>query len=86
MKLTRNSRATLKKYVLANNKGLSEGALFDSQFNRALRNGVEKGTFEQPKGTCRTSRSSSPTSNISLRSFRYHQARQEGTSGQEAQG
>jgi hypothetical protein len=49
--LTVSSRAALKKYVRANNK-ISSDAMFDSLFNRALRAGVEKGVFAQPKGMC----------------------------------
>jgi len=48
--LTLRSRAVLKKYVAANNKNVAEGKMFDSLFNRALKAGVEKGVFEQPKG------------------------------------
>ncbi len=46
----RRSRQSLKKYVKANNKLTVTDAMFDSLFNKALRNGVEKGVFEQPKG------------------------------------
>ncbi len=48
------SRASLKKYVQNNNKGIEAGAKFDSQFNRAIKSGVESGIFAQPKGrsTC----------------------------------
>lgn len=46
-----SSRQGLKKYILANNKSTAATpAIFDSQFNKALRNGVEKGDFTQPKG------------------------------------
>lgn len=47
-----NSRQALKKYVKANNKGLTitSEAQFDSMFNKALKTGVEKGDFTQPKG------------------------------------
>jgi len=49
--LTHNrSRQSLKKYVKANNNLTVTDAMFDSLFNKALRNGVEKGVFEQPKG------------------------------------
>ena len=45
------SRQALKKYILANHKNLSATpAQFDQQFNKALRTGVEKGDFTQPKG------------------------------------
>ena len=45
------SRQSLKKYVKANNnlKTTSDN-MFDSLFNKALKAGVEKGVFEQPKG------------------------------------
>ena len=46
------SRQALKKYILANNKtNAASPAVFDAQFNKALRTGVEKGDFTQPKGT-----------------------------------
>ncbi|KAJ2901413.1 uncharacterized protein MKZ38_001895 [Zalerion maritima] len=46
-----SSRIKLKKYVKANNNiSVASDAVFDSQFNRALKAGVEKGHFEQPKG------------------------------------
>ena len=45
-----NSRSALKKYILANNKNVTPGATFDTQFNRAIKGGVEKGEFAQPKG------------------------------------
>ncbi len=45
-----NSRQSLKKYVRANNKIVVTDAMFDALFNKALRTGVEKGVFEQPKG------------------------------------
>ncbi|KAJ0422089.1 hypothetical protein BJY00DRAFT_280868 [Aspergillus carlsbadensis] len=46
-----SSRQSIKKYVLANNKlaPASQNA-FDSQFNKAIKSGVEKGDFLQPKG------------------------------------
>ena len=44
------SRQALKKYILANHKTLNGDKQFDSQFNKALRTGVEKGDFDQPKG------------------------------------
>lgn len=45
------SRQAIKKYVTANNKitFASQGA-FDAQFNKAIKAGVEKGEFTQPKG------------------------------------
>ncbi|TVY24655.1 Histone H1 [Lachnellula hyalina] len=46
-----SSRIALKKYVKANNKIKADGAMFDSQFNRALKSGVDKGVFAQPKGS-----------------------------------
>ena len=42
-----SSRQALKKYIQANN---TTSGQFDSQFNRALRLGAEKGDFVQPKG------------------------------------
>ena len=46
-----NSRQALKKYILANNKtSAATPTVFDVQFNKALRSGVEKGEFTQPKG------------------------------------
>src|SRR5690606_5898126 len=41
------SRQAIKKYLQANFKDLKN---FDSQFNQALRRGVEKGDLVQPKG------------------------------------
>ena len=61
--LTISSRSALKKYVKANNK-ISADAMFDSLFNRALRAGVEKGVFAQPKGTCRVSPFCETASNV----------------------
>lgn len=47
-----HSRPTIKKYIQANNKSTAATqAVFNSQFNKALRTGVEKGDFTQPKGT-----------------------------------
>lgn len=45
-----NSRQSLKKYVRANNTINVTEKMFDSLFNKALKNGVDKGAFEQPKG------------------------------------
>lgn len=46
-----SSRQSLKKYVKANNNLTTVTAnMFDSLFNKALKNGVEKGVFAQPKG------------------------------------
>lgn len=45
------SRQAIKKYVKANNKiTITSEAQFDSMFNKALKTGVEKGDFTQPKG------------------------------------
>lgn len=45
------SRAAIKKYVLANNKSLANSSnVFDAQFNKAIRSGVEKAEFHMPKG------------------------------------
>jgi len=46
-----SSRVALKKYVRANNKITISDSMFDSLFNRALKAGVEKGIFAQPKGS-----------------------------------
>lgn len=47
-----HSRPSLKKYLKANHKNLaSSDAIFDTQFNKAIKSGVEKGDFAQPKGT-----------------------------------
>jgi len=45
-----SSRTALKKYVKANNKITANDTMFDSLFNRALKSGVDKGAFAQPKG------------------------------------
>jgi len=46
-----NSRQAIKKYVKANNKiTITSEAQFDSMFNKALKSGVDKGDFTQPKG------------------------------------
>lgn len=45
-----NSRQAIKKYVQANNKIPAQGASFDAQFNKAIKSGVDKGDFLQPKG------------------------------------
>jgi histone H1/5 len=47
---SRHSRVALKKYVRANNTINATDAMFDSLFNKALKSGVEKGEFAQPKG------------------------------------
>ncbi|KAL8642153.1 MAG: hypothetical protein Q9226_008539 [Calogaya cf. arnoldii] len=50
-----SSRAAIKKYVLANNKSLANSSnVFDAQFNKAIRSGVEKGEFHMPKGSSGT--------------------------------
>jgi hypothetical protein len=49
--LTLNSRQAIKKYVKANNKvQFTSETQFDSMFNKALKSGVDKGEFTQPKG------------------------------------
>lgn len=48
--LTSHSRQSLKKFVKANNTLNVSDAQFDSLFNRALKAGVDKGVFTQPKG------------------------------------
>jgi hypothetical protein len=49
--LNLNSRQAIKKYVKANNKvQFTSETQFDSMFNKALKSGVEKGEFTQPKG------------------------------------
>ena len=45
-----DSRSKLKQYVLANNKGLEAGLAFDNNVNKAIKSGVDKGEFAQPKG------------------------------------
>lgn len=45
-----SSRVALKKYIKANHKNIVDGKMFDSLFNRALKSGVEKGIFAQPRG------------------------------------
>lgn len=46
-----NSRQSIKKYVQANNKiTVASQNAFDAQFNKAIKAGVEKGEFTQPKG------------------------------------
>jgi len=44
-----SSRQAIKKYVLNNNKGIKESN-FDTQFNAAIKRGVNSGEFHQPKG------------------------------------
>ncbi|KAI0554862.1 hypothetical protein F4679DRAFT_525195 [Xylaria curta] len=51
-----SSRQSLKKYVKANNTITTSDGMFDSQFNKALKAGVEKGVFEQPKGPSGTTK------------------------------
>ncbi|KAL3472673.1 linker histone H1 and H5 family-domain-containing protein [Aspergillus californicus] len=46
-----SSRQSIKKYVQSNNKlAPASSNAFDSQFNKAIKTGVEKGEFLQPKG------------------------------------
>lgn len=46
-----SSRVALKKYVRANNSITVSDNMFDSLFNKALKGGVDKGVFAQPKGS-----------------------------------
>lgn len=56
------SRSAIKKYILANNKTVASNLnVFDSQVNKAIRTGVEKGDFAQPKGKSLVCPMSSPT-------------------------
>ncbi|KAI7881461.1 hypothetical protein K492DRAFT_206820 [Lichtheimia hyalospora FSU 10163] len=48
-----SSRQALKKYLLAN-YDLTANSHFDSQFNAAIKRGVNKGVFSQPKGSSGT--------------------------------
>lgn len=48
--LSISSRVAIKKYVQANHKAAAASASFDTQLSKAIRTGVEKGEFEQPKG------------------------------------
>lgn len=46
-----SSRQAIKKYVQSNNKiNVTSQSVFDSQFNKAIKAGVEKNEFTQPKG------------------------------------
>merc|ERR1712000_583850 len=46
-----SSRQSLKKYVKQNNPSITAtDNMLDALFNRALKAGVDKGVFEQPKG------------------------------------
>lgn len=46
-----SSRQAIKKYVVANNKiAIASQGAFDAQFNKAIKSGVDKGEFTQPKG------------------------------------
>ena len=75
---TLTSRQSLKKYVRANNNITVSDNMFDSLFNKALKAGVEKGVFEQPKGMHLDV--SDPALIVLLtfpRSLRRYQARQE---------
>ncbi|TGO35508.1 hypothetical protein BHYA_0156g00320 [Botrytis hyacinthi] len=49
-----SSRIQLKKYLKANNKINAGDSMFDSLFNRALKNGVAKEVFIMPKGSSGT--------------------------------
>jgi len=51
IRLTFPSRVALKKYVKSNNTLNVSDKAFDTLLNKAIRTGVEKGIFEQPKGT-----------------------------------
>jgi hypothetical protein len=73
-----NSRQSLKKYVKANNTINATDNMFDALFNKALKVGVEKGVFEQPKGMQPRTRAASSSCLTINRSLRRHQARQEG--------
>ncbi|RUS17634.1 linker histone H1 and H5 family-domain-containing protein [Endogone sp. FLAS-F59071] len=55
-----SSRPAIKKYILANYNGLTAGAHFDVQVNNAIRKGVEKGIFSQPKGASGTLKLAKP--------------------------
>ena len=45
------SRQSIKKYVKSNNDlSYASPAVFDNQFNKAIKTGVDKGDFNQPKG------------------------------------
>lgn len=53
IQLPHYSRQAIKKYVSSNNKiNVASQATFDAQFNKAIKAGVEKGEFLQPKGKC----------------------------------
>ncbi|KAJ5414955.1 Histone H1 [Penicillium cosmopolitanum] len=46
-----SSRQAIKKYVTSNNQiNVAYQATFDAQFNKAIKAGVDKGEFTQPKG------------------------------------
>lgn len=46
-----SSRQSIKKYVKSNNNlSYASPAVFDSQFNKAIKAGVDRGDFTQPKG------------------------------------
>ncbi|KAJ6001178.1 histone H1 [Penicillium waksmanii] len=46
-----SSRQAIKKYVTSNNQiNVAFQATFDAQFNKAIKAGVDKGEFTQPKG------------------------------------
>lgn len=51
LSLPANSRQSIKKYVQANNTiNVASTAAFDAHFNKAIKDGVTKGDFTQPKG------------------------------------
>jgi linker histone H1 and H5 family len=63
-----HSRQAIKKYVKANNKGLTitSEASFDVMFNKAIKTGVEKGEFTQPKGMSPSNGTSTTTRTLAL--------------------
>jgi histone H1/5 len=70
--LYHNSRQAIKKYVKANNKvKYTSEVQFDSMFNRALKGGVEKGDFAQPKGMSLSPMHTSPVATPSHRVPKY---------------
>ena len=49
--VSHNSRQSIKKYVKSNNDlSYASPAVFDNQFNKAVKAGADKGEFTQPKG------------------------------------
>ncbi|KAI1916110.1 hypothetical protein LOZ65_005343 [Ophidiomyces ophidiicola] len=64
---TGSSRQALKKYVRNNNSlNVASQSAFDVQFNRAVKAGVEKGEFLQPKGTLPMPSRQSPSGPLKL--------------------